>query len=142
MPTVKEYKTKQKVLVEEFLKENMQKHLTAEEIAEGLKGKGIGRTTVYRVLDKLVETGAAGRFYSERGQSACFQYLENGKECVHHFHLKCTECGRLIHMQCKKADTIAEHMAAQHGFKVDRSKTVFYGVCDKCSGEINDEKNN
>ncbi len=125
------YKTKQRSLIEEELK-SAQGHITVEELTDRLcaKGSAVGRTTVYRSLERLVEEGKAQK-YSAVGESSCYQFLE-GKECCEHFHLKCTSCGRLIHIECDHIKELAEHIGLEHGFEVDKLKTVLYGKCEDC----------
>ena len=136
MTTSKEYKTKQREIILDFLIENSQRHVTVDEIVFDLKSRGIsvGKTTVYRYIDKLVEEGRARRFVSEEKNGACFQYVECN-DCDEHFHLKCVECGRFIHLECGHLNDIAKHVYEDHKFTIDRSKTVLYGICDECAAK-------
>ena len=126
------YKTKQRALVEGILSENCGRHLTVEQVVELLEKNGshVGRTTVYRCLEKLIEEGSVQKYAAAAGESACYQYL-NGESCHEHFHLKCTSCGRLIHIECEHLGELSEHIGSEHGFKVDKLKTVLYGLCEK-----------
>lgn len=128
------YKTKQRALVERVLRDNAGRHLTAEEVAELLENQGshVGRTTVYRCLEKLIEEGSVQKYTASAGESACYQYLA-GENCHEHFHLKCTGCGRLIHIECEHIGELSSHIAAEHGFTVDKLKTVLYGLCEECA---------
>lgn len=130
----KTYKTKQKELIIEYLINNKDKHVKAEEIVYSLMemGNQVGKTTVYRCLEKLVEEGKVRKYFIEEGKGACYQYSENKKECLEHFHMKCVECGELIHLNCDYLSGIGKHVKANHNFKIDSNKTVFYGVCEKC----------
>lgn len=130
----KTYKTKQKDLIMECLVQNKDKHIKADEVVYSLMemGSQVGKTTVYRYLDKLVEEGKVRRYFLEEGKGACYQYSEEGEECLKHFHMKCTECGDLIHLNCNYLDQIGNHVEANHRFKIDSYKTVFYGVCENC----------
>lgn len=130
-----EYKTKQRALVEDVLKKCAQKHFTVDELAEELSAKGekVGRTTVYRCLERLCDEGKVQK-YSAAGESACYQYLSK-EDCHEHFHLKCTSCGKLIHIECEHISSLAEHIASAHGFSVNKLKTVLYGVCEECAAE-------
>lgn len=132
-----EYKTKQKSLIERLLIENKDRHLTADDITDLLRAKGddVGRTTVYRTLERLVRDNKVRRFSMPQGDSACYQYIEEGKKCSEHFHLKCSVCGTLLHMECEQMSLLNSHIAEHHGFKVDNFKTVLYGVCGNCVGE-------
>lgn len=53
------YKTKAREEIMAYLKEHTEQRFTAREIFEAVSGKaeGINRTTVYRNLDRLCETG-------------------------------------------------------------------------------------
>jgi Fur family ferric uptake transcriptional regulator len=46
--------------------------------------------------------------------------------------LKCNVCGRLIHVECSELSKISLHIEEHHGFVLDPSKTVFYGICENC----------
>lgn len=134
MNTSTSYKTKQRALVEGVLRENAGRHLTAEEVVDilALGGSPVGRTTVYRCLERLIEEGSVQKYAAAAGESACYQYLADDG-CHEHFHLKCTGCGRLIHIECKHIGELSRHIASEHGFKVDKLKTVLYGLCEECA---------
>lgn len=128
------YKTKQSESIERLLWENRARHLTAEELYRLLReaGVSIGQTTVYRHLDKLCADGTVRKFLG--GDSgACYQLTQGGDACRAHYHLKCTACGKLIHAQCAYLDTLSAHIQKEHGFLVDGSKTVLYGLCSDCA---------
>lgn len=126
------YKTKQSEIVLEYLKENSDSHLTANEIAMALSGKNVGKTTVYRHLEKLCRDGAVRKYILEEGDSACYQYIGDSS-CHSHFHLKCLNCNKLLHLECDHLSEIETHINAHHNFKVDSSRTVFYGICEECA---------
>ncbi len=132
MTEIKGYKTKQRAVIEAVLKAS-KGHLTVEEICKRLEksGENVGRTTVYRTLERLEKEGTV-RKYSSVGDSSCYQYVSNAKACNSHFHLKCESCGRLIHLECGELTAISGHIAEHHGFSVNPLKTVFYGVCEVC----------
>ncbi len=130
----KNYNTKQKVAIEQLIENKGNQHFTAEEILNEIKsqGKNIGLTTVYRHLEKLEKSGVLRRYVAEAGESACYQKAEN---CSGHFHLKCTVCGKLLHLSCQKLNGISKHLIDEHQFSVDAGKTVFYGLCRECNGK-------
>lgn len=129
------YSTKQSRLIENVLKNNSNIHLTADEIFEKLKsnGEAVGKTTVYRHLEKLYSDGIVRKFSGGDGGSACFQYTHNSSVCKSHYHLNCVECGELIHAECEFLNKLSEHILSEHGFSVDGSKTVLYGICEDCA---------
>ena len=69
---------------------------SAEEISRYLaeEGSPVGKATVYRCLDRLVEQGTVRKFLLGEGESACYQYQTG--ECHSHYHLKCACCGALL----------------------------------------------
>ncbi len=127
----KSYNTRSLNLIAELLKSRGGSHMTAEELCEELKrqGENVGLTTVYRNLDKLISSGDVQK-YSGEG-SACFGF--RGDNCSHHFHLKCSACGKLLHIECDHIERLADHVSERHGFRVDNTKTVLYGLCGDCA---------
>lgn len=128
------YRTKQKELIEKYIKNCGGRHFTVDSICAELakNSEAVGRTTVYRYVERLTADGKLRKYMREMGESACYQYIAD-KHCDEHFHLKCEKCGRLIHMECDEMQTLSEHIELHHKFKIDPLKTVFYGICERCS---------
>lgn len=129
------YNTKQRLLILNYLIEARALHVTADDVFEHLKSQGncVGKSTVYRYLDKLVIEGRLRKFYIEDGVNACYQYFDLNEECSSHYHLKCFECGALLHVECNLLDEIYQHVSSKHNFQIDNTKTVFYGLCEICN---------
>lgn len=137
------YRTRQKAEILDLIGEKGDYHFTAADIAEMLrkKGSGTGMSTVYRMLDKLTEEGTLRRYVIDGSSAACYQIAKADQNaCRHHFHLKCLNCGSLFHVDCELIDKLTKHIATDHGFTVDHSKTVLYGYCEKCRSAENTEK--
>lgn len=137
MPRSSEYQTKQRTQILEYLAEHGSTHMTAAEllIALNTSGTPIGSATVYRQLEKLEAQGLVRRYTLDDRGSACWQYAGEESEhgsCHQHFHLKCTACNRLFHLNCEHLQEIQSHVSAEHDFAIDPSRTVFYGVCGSC----------
>lgn len=130
----KGYRTRQREVILEYLKHSDSRHVSIEDVLEHLKASGekVGRTTIYRYMEKLTEEGALRKYFIEEGAGACYQYVDSAKGCHEHFHLKCLKCGSLIHVECDYLNQIGMHIEEHHGFKVDNTKTVFYGICKDC----------
>lgn len=137
MNTATSYKTKQKDQILDCLIKNKDRHITADEILNVLnEGKPhVGKTTIYRYLDKLVSQGVVRKYFIEGGKSACYQYMDENGACEEHFHLKCVDCGQLFHLDCEYLEEMDSHIREHHGFQVDNSKTVLYGRCGACAGK-------
>ena len=129
-----DYETKQKAAIIDFIKSNSG-HITAKDIVNELSkcGEKVSTATVYRRLDKLVDSGMLKKYITDKG--ACYQY---STDCHgDHFHLKCTSCGTLFHVDCEFLMSIAPHIMEHHKFKVDNRRTVMYGLCESCNkGEL------
>lgn len=105
--------------------------LTAQEIEDALRaqGRSVGRASVYRVLELLVEHGAVGRL--EVGQGiARYEALDPGGE--HHHHLVCGRCGRLVPFDDPDLEGAIERLAHRLGFHVDDHEVVLNGTCARC----------
>lgn len=133
MRTDNGYKTKQRALIEQTAK-HVEGHFTVDSILNMLtkSGQSVGRTTVYRCLERLEKDGKVRKFSSAGGESCCYQYVKGDDNCGEHFHLKCINCGKLIHMECEHLDELCGHIDSCHGFKVDALRTVLYGLCEDC----------
>lgn len=64
------YKTKQRDHILQFLIENQSRHVTVDDVVDHLKQSGnpVGKATVYRYMDKLVNQGDVRKFLAGRFQ--------------------------------------------------------------------------
>lgn len=127
------YNTKQQEMLSAYLMSLEGKHVSAQDISDYFRSQGekIGVTTIYRRLEKLIDEGKVQKFITGAGEPACFQYVtcENHHE---HFHLKCSGCGKLVHLECRLTEDLLQHVSDEHGFAIDSTKTVLYGTCKSC----------
>ena len=130
-----EYTTKQRTAILNFLKENSDRHIKASDVVAYMRENGIkiGTATVYRSLEKFEDEGLVRKFIVDEHTGACYQFAGTPAACHSHFHLKCTECGKLIHLSCEFLENMEKHIYDEHGFTVSSAKTVIYGVCAECS---------
>ena len=130
-----EYNTKQRQLIWEYLLNQKDNHVTADDISHYLKEEGtsVGKSTIYRFLD-LLERQNKIRKYAAMGQDyACYQLILQNDES--HHHLLCVDCGGLTHLECDALNMLKNHMREKHNFVMDTTKTIFYGHCSKCEGD-------
>lgn len=128
------YRTKQKQLVLQFLANHPNTQFSAKEIAMRIQEVAeIGDSTVYRLIKNMTESGELRRFHGKNGKSVVYQYTDKTEHCHEHFHLKCTDCGEFIHLDCDLIKSFEEHCTRHHGFVIDPMKTVFYGLCEPCA---------
>lgn len=128
------YTTRQSKEILECLKNNKGRHLTADDVYSILSSNGVsvGRTTVYRHIEKLYSDGIIRRFTIGDSTSTCYQFADDSAECHNHYHLKCTECGALLHAECEFLNELSEHIFKEHSFKINGERTVLYGICEAC----------
>jgi Fur family ferric uptake transcriptional regulator len=134
-----QYHTRQGQIILDYMRTLGDAHVTVSQLVRrfagaGEAGSGISQTTIYRQLEKLLARGKIRKYLPGDGESACYQYVEDGQLCREHFHLKCEVCGALIHADCEMLDTINRHLLAEHDFQINALKTVLYGTCKKCLG--------
>ena len=87
---MKTYHTHQRASLLNFLKENSEHAFTIEEIIENLHGDDIAKSTVYRLMQKLVEESLVHRTVKGNSRSFVYQYISDEK-CENHLHIKCTD---------------------------------------------------
>ena len=105
---------------------NILEHLEAE-------GASPNPTTVYRYLDKLAGEQRIMKYVADKGEKAVFQYVDEGRHCREHLHLKCVQCGRIYHLDCHFMDEVRAHLMAEHGFTLQCEGSVLYGLCRRCA---------
>ena len=123
------YQTIQKQLILKFLEENEHQFVTANDIMQYLvkHNQKVGLTTIYRFLNTLEEAGLL-RIENIKN-TRCFQFIKD--ECKSHFHLKCDQCGKIEHFDCKEMHEFCQHIGKEHGFYINPQNTIG-GLCKKC----------
>ncbi len=127
------YNTCQRQLILDYLKENMRRHVTVDDVLYYLRESGnpVGRTTVYRYFDALISEGLLIKFDGATGKSACYQLVDGGG-CQQHYHFICDKCTKLFHVDCSVLDDAKKHIRSSHAFQISCLKTIFHGTCEKC----------
>ena len=138
---IKKRHTKQKDIVINYLKNNTDKHLTAEKLVLDLKNENqdISQATVYRILSDLANDNIIRKYIAPDNKCSCYQYVETVDKCSLHYHLICDKCGEVTHYENKEMEKIREHILKSEEFNLNLQKVVFYGKCKKCLR--NEEKN-
>ena len=126
-----EYVTRGYLLVKDALKDAHGNHLSADAIYALLEARGekVGRTTVYRQLERLCGEGYAIR--TETEGTHCYSVASG--ECGAHYHLVCTVCGRLEHLSCERVRELFSHIEREHSFRISPARTALYGLCAACT---------
>ena len=108
--------------------------MTAADVDEYLRehDSEVNITTIYRYLDKLAKDGTVIKYVAEKGCQAAYQYVEPGRGCEQHLHLKCVKCGKIIHLECHFMEEISHHIEESHGFTLQCKNSILYGICRDC----------
>ncbi|MCR5740657.1 MAG: transcriptional repressor [Lachnospiraceae bacterium] len=128
------YKTKAREVIITCLKAHSEQRLTAREIFEAVCGEDadINRTTIYRNLDRLCESGELMRFKEPNRNAWYYQYSAEHIGCDKHMHAQCSVCGKIFHLDKKFADDFCAGMLKEYGLDVSPADTIILGRCSKC----------
>jgi len=87
----------------------------------------LGRATVYRSVEKLVNIGLVDRIEFADGTH---HYRVCGGD--HHHHLTCTQCHRIVEVNvCLPIDQLAA-IENQTNFDIEGHSLTFFGRCENC----------
>lgn len=133
----KSYTTKTRTEMLSYMKKNWARTITAADVIQHMTeiGSPVSQTTVYRYLDKLCEEHRLVKYPDSTGEKSIYQYTDEHSNCADHLHLKCTVCGRLIHMDCAFLDEFSKHLLEEHNFLLQYKGNMLYGVCKDCLGK-------
>lgn len=101
----------------------------AADLLERARPLGIGRATIFRLLEQLVQAGVLSRLHGQDGKSA---YALCNVE-LHHHHLVCSVCGRVTAIETGGIESQLRALAREHGFQVDSHYLEVFGSCGDCS---------
>lgn len=137
-----EYKTKPRILIVEFLKNNPDKRFTVRDILNAVNAKNpeADKTTVYRNINKLCNEGRLVKYKEPNVKATCYQYSEDHGSCKEHTHAQCSECGKIFHMENEVFNDAAKKMHDEYGIDINFSKTVIIGTCLDCSKKKKNKK--
>ena len=90
------YNTLQKTAVLDLFKHNPNKQFSADEVFEKVGSDGCGKSTVYRLLTNMCSDGLLRKYTKEGSKKSVYQLA--GTHCSHHIHLRCVQCGAVIHL--------------------------------------------
>ena len=112
----------------------MKRHVTANEVYEFVKEScpTIGKGTVYRNLDILVEEGDLRKVEVPDGPNRFDLTLKN------HYHVRCVNCGEISDVDMDEILGLLEKIRDTHGTDFLECDILFKGICPKCQKKIKD----
>ena len=121
--------TKQRRIVLKVFLESKD-HLSVEELYNKvLKTEPkIGLATVYRTLALLTKSGLALEIDFGDGQKR----YESSYRSVHHDHMVCTKCGKILEFNHPLIEKYQDEVAEQNNFKITSHKLDLFGHCKDC----------
>jgi Fur family ferric uptake transcriptional regulator len=96
--------------------------LSAKDLHAGL-GRSVGLATVYRALQGLV---------TRAGSTCSGEALFRLCNPVHHHHLVCHRCGRVVEIDACGIELWASRVAHRYGFTITGHQADVFGVCAAC----------
>ena len=131
------YTTRQGEAVLAYVASVKDTFVTAAQITNYLKKEHveISRPTVYRQLEKLVGDGRIRKYIFSDSTVTSYKYIDPNENRQDLYQLKCETCEGVFDLKCNEIDHVSRHIYESHSFRVNDSKTVFYGKCKECQQE-------
>jgi Fur family transcriptional regulator, ferric uptake regulator len=107
-----------------------QGHLSADDLFDLVRreASGIGRATVYRTLQWMVDAGLARKVDFGEGRSR----FEPSYGHPHHFHLICSTCHRSSEFLSSDIESVVEEVSTARRFTPAQTVVQIYGTCEEC----------
>ena len=118
------YQTEQRSQLLAFLKKHKDCALTIDAIASGMQADPDS-------ANPLMDENLVTCFAKSSGGKSSYQLID-GQHCHCHMHLKCTDCGKLLHMSDEASDRLLSQVRAVSGFDLDMDRTLLFGLCEIC----------
>src|SRR5215470_2013740 len=105
-------------------------HLSADDLCDLVHKEDprIGRATVYRTLQWMVNAGIARKVDFGEGRSR----FEPSYRHPRHFHLVCNVCHRSSEFLSSDVEALVEEIAAARSFEAAQTVIQVFGTCEEC----------
>ncbi|MFQ9125572.1 MAG: hypothetical protein ACLR4Z_00660 [Butyricicoccaceae bacterium] len=132
-----QYHTRQKDSILALLQEQEEQFLTVDEIRLRLTQDGISGRPVHRLPHRRAPRRGRRRLQGPSVDRSSARYCYVGRpETAAHGKLVCLQCGATRPLECHMLDELSQHLEGAHGFRIEPSRTVLYGLCAKCADGI------
>lgn len=104
---------------------------TADDLVHHLEASPVpvGRATVFRTLDLLVQHGVLDRLHRPDG---CHSYVVSIGEDRHHHHLICSDCGTVVQFEGCSVDAMLGELSRTTKFRISGHWLEVFGLCQAC----------
>lgn len=105
--------------------------VSAQQIEERLVGAGrrVGRASVYRALEQLVDLGLVHRL-DLGADTGAYERVDPAGE--HHHHMVCDACGKVVPFEDAALERAVGNVRGGAGFEVQGHEIVLRGACGAC----------
>ena len=103
---------------------------TAQELVIELARRGVGRATVFRTLELLVEREVLSRIHGIEQGSRCVRYTACAP--THHHHLTCRGCGKVEEIRATGLEARIARLARDRGYEALEHGLEVEGLCADC----------
>jgi Fur family ferric uptake transcriptional regulator len=97
-------------------------------VAVASRAPQVGRATVFRTMQLLVDAGILERVHTATGRDV---YVVDSRS--HHHHFVCGQCGQVTSMEGCGLDEFLDTAADRYGFAVEGHFVEIYGRCRSCT---------
>ncbi len=107
------------------------KHFEVEELVSWIAtqaDRSVSRSTIYRTIKLLQEFGVIKEVI-KHGNRTIYEFVA-GK--VHHDHLVCIECGKIIEFVNEDIEKLQDEVCGEYNFQPMHHRLEIFGVCSEC----------
>ncbi|WP_028987308.1 Fur family transcriptional regulator [Thermicanus aegyptius] len=124
--------TPQREATVRILLENIEDHLSAEDVFLALKDRApdIGLATVYRTLELLSDLRIIHKINFGDGVTRYDFRSESAQH--HHHHLLCVHCGKVQEIEEDYLGEVEKKIEETFHFSIIDHRLTFHGVCSEC----------
>jgi Fur family transcriptional regulator, ferric uptake regulator len=111
--------------------QRLDRAFTADELLRELSSSrsDVGRATVFRTLDVLVQNGMLDRIHRPDG---CHSYVLSMSGDGHHHHLICSGCGTVVQFEDCTVAPLLEELSKRTNFQISDHWLEVFGRCETC----------
>lgn len=109
-------------------------HLSVDDIEATLRARGhhIGKATIYRTMELLVDSGLVDAHDFGEGFKR-YEHLFGHRPA--HGHIVCMNCGAVVEFDDEELLRLQQTIAARYGYRAVRQRWEVYGLCPTCQAQ-------
>ncbi|MCK5310534.1 MAG: FeoA domain-containing protein [Desulfobacteraceae bacterium] len=110
-------------------------HITSKDLTKQLEqdGESFEENFIAGTMELLCKYGFASKIEFNNGTPR-FEHRHLG---LHHDHMICTKCGKIIEFRDEELENNQSKMAQAYGFHMLQHKMEIYGICSECLRQRN-----